>query len=371
MSPTKLFRLTPLQESLIPVYQETWKRYALSPAPFQRQKASLAVNAAYTAIGLSEPKLLIFDSPYAAFSAAIFNHLGSQLGRQLESQLVNQLGSQLVNQVNMQLDNPLRQQLESQLGKQLENQIEKRLEKPLRLQLENQLQSYLESQIESQLRSLFGNCVESELWAARGSCLDFCINVLNCDHDERKWKAFQLLVKHCGWIFPFENTCVVCAPPIKLCFDGEQRLHALGKPAIEFADGFSVWVYHGVRLPEKYGKLHPTQWQAQWLLEEDNQEVRQVLVQNISYTRIPQDLQATKLDIEQESTSVISLESPQKPKSAIVSEKFAIVTCGLAVAVLTIPLLVVIHALAGIVWGTITVFQLLQGKVLFQAPIFR
>jgi hypothetical protein len=34
------------------------------------------------------------------------------------------------------------------------------------------------------------------------------------------------------------------------------------------------------------------------------------------------------------------------------SEKFAIVTCGVAIAVFAIPLLVVILALAASVWGT-------------------
>ncbi len=58
-------------------------------------------------------------------------------------------------------------------------------------------------------------------------------------------------------------------------------------------------------------------------------------------------------------------ESAQKSKSAILSEKFAIVTCGLGVAVVAIPLLVVIQALAISVWGTIAVRQLLDGKGLF------
>jgi hypothetical protein len=51
-----------------------------------------------------------------------------------------------------------------------------------------------------------------------------------------------------------------------------------------------------VTLPEKYGTLHPNQWQAQWFLEEDNIELRQVLIQGIGYERITQELGATELD---------------------------------------------------------------------------
>ena len=62
---------------------------------------------------------------------------------------------------------------------------------------------------------------------------------------------------------------------------------------------------------------------------------------------------------------LITLESSQKPKWGIPSEKFAIVTCSLLVAVFALPLLVVIHALAALVWGTTTVFQLVNGEGLF------
>jgi hypothetical protein len=92
----------------------------------------------------------------------------------------------------------------------------------------------------------------------------------------------------------------VCDRPRILSFDNEQRLHAEGTPAIQFADGFSVYAYHGVGLPEKYGVLHPNHWHAQWLLEEDNAELRRVLMQGIGYGRICQELEAEELDTWQE-----------------------------------------------------------------------
>ena len=44
------------------------------------------------------------------------------------------------------------------------------------------------------------------------------------------------------------------------------------------------------------------QWQAQWLLEEDNAELRRVLIQEIGYARLCQELQAEELDAWQEYT---------------------------------------------------------------------
>ncbi len=61
----------------------------------------------------------------------------------------------------------------------------------------------------------------------------------------------------------------------------------------------------------------------------------------------------------------ISPQCTQKPPSALVSEKFAIVTCGLLIAAVAIPLLVIIQALSGVFLGITTVFELLNGRGLF------
>ncbi len=61
-------------------------------------------------------------------------------------------------------------------------------------------------------------------------------------------------------------------------------------------------------------------------------------------------------------STITSLESEQKTRAGIMPEKFAIVTCGVLIAVFAIPILVVIQVLAAIFWGVTTVFQLLSGE---------
>jgi hypothetical protein len=78
--------------------------------------------------------------------------------------------------------------------------------------------------------------------------------------------------------------------------DSEQRLHAEAEPAITWGKGYGLYCYHGVTLPEKYGKLPPREWQAQWILSENNAELRRVLIQGIGYARICTELQAIELD---------------------------------------------------------------------------
>ena len=126
--------------------------------------------------------------------------------------------------------------------------------------------------------------------------IDYCIEVLNCQHDSAKWLAKSSLIQDCGWVLFFERTCLVCDRPSQISFDDQYRLHSEGEPAIAYNDGDCVYAYNGVVMPEKYGRLHPHQWQASWLLTEPNAELRRVLIQGIGYGRICQELQATEID---------------------------------------------------------------------------
>jgi len=132
--------------------------------------------------------------------------------------------------------------------------------------------------------------------------LDYCISGLNCKPNRKTWDVYQRLAKNVGWIFPFEKICIVCSRPKILSLDDQLFLHAEGGPAIQYADGLSVYACHGVILPEKYGTLHPHQWRSQWILAEENAELRRVLIQGIGYEKMLQELQAIALDTWQEYT---------------------------------------------------------------------
>ncbi len=262
MQHKKIERLTPEQEALFPTYLEKWRAIALKPGPIDPHKATQAIKAAYHLFRLKEPNILFVDSPYAALDA-LLTQPGSQLGKPLEGKLWSELEGQL-------------SELETQLS-QLWRQLKRELESELRIP------PYI-------------NWITPELWVSGGAWFDFCISVLNGVHHAKKWQVFQALVKYCGWMFFFEKTAIVCDRPIKLAFDSEHRLHAEAEPALQFADGYCLYSYHGVTLPKKYGVLHPHQWPAQWLLEEWNSELRRVLIQEIGYARICQELQAKPLD---------------------------------------------------------------------------
>jgi hypothetical protein len=66
--------------------------------------------------------------------------------------------------------------------------------------------------------------------------------------------------------------------------------------AVEYGDGWGVYAYNGIRLPEKYGKERAEDWKPQWVLEERNSDLRRVLVQGIGAQTCFSSLGATKRD---------------------------------------------------------------------------
>ena len=126
--------------------------------------------------------------------------------------------------------------------------------------------------------------------------LDFAFSVLGYPHDAQKWAALQGLVKYCGDIFAVKNLCVVCDRPTKILLNEDSQLHGEGEPALEFADGFAAYAYHGTRMPEQYGTVHPNQWQAQWVLEERYRDLKRVLIRGIGAVRLCQELPVIQLD---------------------------------------------------------------------------
>ena len=321
----QITKLTPEQEALIPVYQEKWRAIALSTERIDRQKAAEAIRSVYTLLSelypaffKQEPEIIFFDSPFAALLELALKELEIAEEKQLYKKLDSQVYSQISGRIQDKLRGSLERRMRISLNIQLKTQLIYKLETRLNIQLNRQFNQQVMDQLESQLYKqtgkldladdlLYSIILPEEEWGVIGF-FDFCISVLNCNFPQRELAVFEALVKDCGWILPFEKICIVCARPTKLSFDNENRLHAEGKPAISFADGYSLYSYHGVTLPEKYGKVHPKEWQAKWLLEETNTELRRVLIQGIGYSRICHELQAIELDCWQEYT-LLKIES--------------------------------------------------------------
>ena len=276
-------RLNSITKALIPAYREKWRTYALSTEPIDHQLAAETIENLYWFLNLSPPELLFVDSPAEGFQLVIncnqenmYGKLHWFFNRKLWRKVARQLDSRLLNKLEMELEMKLAQQLFSQYSLHICNEI-----------------------------GITGNPhIRPEMWAGYGSWLDFAIELFHCKCDRYIWDSFQSLIMDCSHVYMYKKMAVICDRPYRLTFDEHRRLHASAATAIEFADGFRVYAYDGVRLPEQYGSLPPNKWQPQWLLTEKNAEIKRVLIEGIGYQRICQELQAVELDSWREYTLI-------------------------------------------------------------------
>lgn len=64
----------------------------------------------------------------------------------------------------------------------------------------------------------------------------------------------------------------------------------------------------------------------------------------------------------QEASTIQKSNYTEQRHSGILSERSAILICGVGIAVFTLPILVVLQVLSGLFWGGVTVYQLLNGS---------
>ena len=287
--------------------EHTQKYLTLSTTPIDAKKATETVKNIYVAIGHKAPQVIVCSSPPVAdlnFLKQLKIDCMSQ--NQISPKATGNLGwgKSLLKELFQSVDVGL----SGMFWKQLCHQII--LEPDTDCTLVSEFQelaiNYPDSRkSESRTYSNYLEPLTPTALVKEIHLTEFAISKFGITLDQKAQELLrckQQLFEECGWIFPFEKICIICDRPLHIRFDSANELHAEGEPAIAFADGYSLYFHHGVKLPEKYGKVHPDLWQAEWLLSESNAELRRVLIERIGYDRICQQLLAVELDGWQEYT---------------------------------------------------------------------
>lgn len=227
----------------------------MSTKSIDREKVVALIKAAYVVSDYPEPEILFYGSPFTAiWEVLAIESFKVYLGRDIHIKFLKRVVDHL--------GHGIRQQLEEHLFIRLRNQVQFP-EFPYYPSKSHPQASYfpysaarcIEHQLIADLDKhelefadilyFTSNLTRLGEWAVLGCMFDFCISVLDLQHDKKKWKVLQELIQYCGFIFQFEKVCIVCDHPCKLSFDQENMLHAEGEPALQFADGYSVYACHG------------------------------------------------------------------------------------------------------------------------------
>ena len=92
------------------------------------------------------------------------------------------------------------------------------------------------------------------------------------------------IAESAGWWLPHAKLCWVSERPNRLRRDAQGRLHSGDGLAIGYPDGWGVYAWHGVRVPE-HVILRPDTLTATKILAEPNTEVRRVMIDRVGPER--------------------------------------------------------------------------------------
>jgi hypothetical protein len=141
--------------------------------------------------------------------------------------------------------------------------------------------TYLYNIVDDMLNKL----INTESGLTNNCYLQYCIEQLKLPHNLEAWDILKNLTQQCPYIIPLSKFFIVIERPIEIYLNNEQLPHNHTTPAIIFGDGSRFYYYHGISIPEQYGKISIDFWQPKWILEEGNKYNRSVLIRNIGYKR--------------------------------------------------------------------------------------
>ncbi|MBN3941445.1 MAG: DUF6745 domain-containing protein [Nostoc sp.] len=254
------------QEKLMLKYTQQWLKIGLKTEQIDYQKIKTEVNAIYSLFGIKQPEVVLVSSPYEALKKLVqLDELSKKIGQPLEKLVHKQISLSKL-QIKVQLDEELWFFIRRKLLSELIDLFLDKLEIPFWNFLEEELETELGNKwdqlisllwIEKKLQphnewepstELYCNSFSSWANISEACICDFCISVLNCEHNPEEWKILKNLINYCGWIFPYENVCLVSSRPSIIRLDEQNNFHGEGVPAIQFTDGFSVYANHGTIL---------------------------------------------------------------------------------------------------------------------------
>ncbi|MBO0792339.1 MAG: hypothetical protein J2P36_15525 [Ktedonobacteraceae bacterium] len=98
-----------------------------------------------------------------------------------------------------------------------------------------------------------------------------------------------------GYRLDEKEAWVVCKPTF-LELDAQGRLHSASGPCIRYRDGWGVYAWHGVRVPEKL-ILHPGQVTREDWMQERNVEVRRAIQERLGNERFIEMVGGKQIDV--------------------------------------------------------------------------
>jgi hypothetical protein len=317
----KIETMTPEQEAQVELFREQWRKKALSTDRVDQKATKEAITKMYELIGKKPPIFLFCPSLQFAqfqinFCRELFAILKEQgkggvapefgdnlrenlgdnlwynLGENLRDNLWDNLRYNLGDNLRYNLGENLRDNLWDNLRYNLGENLGDNLRYNLGENLGDNLWYNLRYNLGDNLRYNLGDNLQKNLkyehtyfwgnmdayWIAFYQFPEKFLGIKYKTSDSEKLELWSKVAESASWFWTYENYCFVSDRPTSYGFDEEYRMHSSTGPAIEFTDGWKLYRWHGVEVPENW-ILAPETIKKQDVINEQNAEKRRCLME--------------------------------------------------------------------------------------------
>lgn len=203
-----------------------------------------------------------------------------QLGIWIWKQLRKNYGYSVFEEVRNELDRSMQARIKDKVLEETSLFISHELVGPLQKQLEACILEPLRREMTVNNGVLIGRqtweCCFGQHDAAWLSYYDYLSRLGLQEAD--KVLGLKKVARSAGWWWPYKNMCIITDRPRVLNRENRLYLHNENGAAIEYSDGFSVFAYRGIIVPEYVINLSEP-ISVEMIEAEPNVEVRRVLIE--------------------------------------------------------------------------------------------
>ena len=266
----KIESLTPAQVAKFPEYIERWTDIGLSTLPADRGAAEAAIADMYRQGGLSPPEKIVW--------------CGSPLSQGLTRAII--------------LDKKALENLGASVWASAGDSVWASVKASVWASVKASVWASVRDSVGDSVRDSVRDSVGASVWASVGDSVwdsaygsqdasllalyRFFYEVCALTEQTRKLNGLWELSQSAGWALPHKNICWVSERHNILTRDDRGRLHSLSGPACAYPDGWAIYAFHGVRVPQ-FVIERPREISVATIEKEANAEIRRVMIERYKH----------------------------------------------------------------------------------------
>ena len=240
----RIERLTAAQTARFGEYVERWTAIGLSTEPADRPTAEAAIATMYRCGGLEPPQHIVWcKSPLSMLLTAAVLRRRDSVGASVR----DSVGASVRDSVGATVRDSVEDSVGASVGASVRDSVGATVEDSVRASAGASVGASVWDSVRASVGDLVGGQHEAYWLAFYAYFREVC----GIEEETKQLDGLLALSKSAGWALPYRDICFVSERHTTLLRDERGRLHAEDGPAVRYPDGWAVWAWHGVRVPQE------------------------------------------------------------------------------------------------------------------------